>query len=219
MHERNLGQNCSAGFVMYPVSQAADILAFRADVVPVGSDQLPMIEITNEIGRRFNSLYNSSLFPRCEGLVPQIGRLPGIDGKSKMGKSLNNAIYLSATEDEVAAGVKKMFTDPNHLRVEDPGKVEGNTVFTYLDAFDTDRPGLESLKSRYREGGIADSAVKARLVEVLNAHLEPIRARRKEFSSDRGHLFRILGAGTEQARAVADQTLRDMRDAMGINYF
>ena len=163
---KQFGESVPAGFMVYPVSQAADITAFKADLVPVGEDQLPMIEQTNEIVRHFNRIYQTDVLVECQALVPQIARLPGTDGKPKMGKSLGNCIYLSDSADEIAKKVKGMYTDPNHLRVEDPGKVEGNPVFIYLDAFDSDRQEVERLKAHYQRGGLGDSAVKKYLNEV-----------------------------------------------------
>jgi tryptophanyl-tRNA synthetase len=216
MQQRGFEANVPAGFLVYPVSQAADITAFKAHLVPVGEDQLPMIEQTVEIVRRFNRLYGPVLV-EPEALVPEVARLPGTDGQRKMGKSLGNAIFLSDPPDVAAAKVAAMYTDPRHLRVEDPGTVEGNPVFCYLDAFDPDRAAVENLKQRYRAGGLGDVAVKRRLLDVLDAFLGPIRARRAELARDPGDLRRILREGTERGRAVAQRTLREVREALRLD--
>jgi len=179
MQQKGMGENVSAGFLMYPVSQAADITIVKANLVPVGGDQLPMIEQTNEIVRAFNRTYHSDVLVEAEALVAQTERLSGIDGKAKMSKSLGNAIYLSDSADEVAKKVMQMYTDPDHIRVSDPGKVEGNTVFTYLDIFDPDTQEVAQLKQQYQKGGLGDVVLKKRLIEVLNAFLDPIRERRE----------------------------------------
>jgi len=216
MQQRGFEANVPAGFLVYPVSQAADITAFKAHLVPVGEDQLPMIEQTVEIVRRFNRLYGPVLV-EPEALVPEVARLPGTDGQRKMGKSLGNAIFLSDPPDVVAAKVAAMYTDPRHLRVEDPGTVEGNPVFSYLAAFDPDRAAVERLKDRYRAGGLGDVAVKRRLLDVLDGLLAPIRARRTELARDPGHVRRILREGTGKARAVAQRTLREVREALRLD--
>ena len=218
------------GFFTYPISQAADITAFRATTVPAGEDQEPMIEQTREIVRRFNATYGEVLV-EPEILLPDNSaclRLPGTDGKAKMSKSLGNCIYLSDDAEEVRKRIMTMFTDPGHLRVEDPGKIEGNTVFTYLDAFCRpehfaaylpDYPNLDELKAHYRRGGLGDVKVKKFLNSVLQEELEPIRARRKEFEQDIPEIYRILKRGCEAAREVAASTLSDVRKAMRIDYF
>jgi len=216
--QKGYGESVPAGFMVYPVSQAADITAFRADLVPVGEDQLPMIEQTNEIVRHFNRTYCTQALKEAEALIPKMARLPGTDGKAKMGKSLGNCIYLSDSAEEVAKKVKGMYTDPGHLRVEDPGKVEGNPVFTYLDAFDTDKSSLEEMKAHYQRGGLGDSIVKKRLLEVLQAFLDPIRSRRAAYAKDPEEVMRILREGTHRAEAVAAQTLADVKSAMFLNY-
>ncbi len=213
--QKGYGESVPAGFMVYPVSQAADITAFKANCVPVGEDQLPMIEQTNEIVRRFNQVYKTDVLVECKALIPKTGRLPGTDGKAKMSKSLGNCIYLSDSPEVVAKKVKGMFTDPNHLRVEDPGQVEGNPVFTYLDAFDTD---LEEMKAHYARGGLGDSTVKKRLTEALERFLIPVRARRAQYASDPAEVMRIIHKGTERARAAAAQTLSEVRQAMGLLY-
>lgn len=212
-------ESVPAGFAMYPVSQAADITAFKGSLVPVGEDQLPMIELTNELVRTFNHAYGVEVLRECKPLLSKIARLPGIDGHQKMGKSLGNAIFLSDSADEVAKKVMQMYTDPNHLRVSDPGQVEGNTVFTYLDAFDQRVQEVEELKAHYRRGGLGDVVLKKRLAEVLNTMLEPMRSRRAEVQQDPHKLRQILIEGNEQARAIAAQTLREVKQAMKINYF
>lgn len=215
---KGFGESVPAGFMIYPVSQAADITAFKADLVPVGEDQIPMLEQTNEIVRHFNRTYKTDLLVEATPLVPSIARLPGTDGKAKMGKTLGNAIYLSDAPDIVAKKVKGMYTDPGHLRVEDPGKVEGNPVFTYLDAFDGDKEGVEALKAHYRRGGLGDSAVKKRLLDCLQAFLDPIRQRRTELAQDRGEVMRILKKGSEKAREIAAKTLSEVRAVMCLDY-
>jgi tryptophanyl-tRNA synthetase len=215
---KNFGESVPAGFMVYPVSQAADITAFKANLVPVGEDQLPMIEQTNEIVRRFNDIYKTDVLVECQALIPKLARLPGTDGKAKMGKSLGNCIYLSDKADDLSKKVKGMYTDPNHLRVEDPGKVEGNPVFTYLDAFDPDLEFVENLKAHYQRGGLGDSVVKKRLNEVLQSFLEPIRKRREEYAKDPEAVMQIILRGTEEAAQVAERTLTDVRRAMFLNY-
>lgn len=218
--QKNFGEGVPAGFFIYPVSQAADITAFKASVVPVGEDQQPMIEQTREIVRSFNSIYGDVLVEPEAVLPPSTcGRLPGIDGKAKMSKSLGNCIYLSDDADTVKKKVMSMYTDPDHIRVQDPGKVEGNTVFTYLDAFGTDKIAIEEMKQHYQAGGLGDVKVKRYLNEVLEAELAPIRARRAEFEKDIPAVYEMLRKGSEQARAVAAQTLKEVRDKIGINYF
>jgi tryptophanyl-tRNA synthetase len=219
IRQRGFERDVPAGFLTYPVSQAADITAFKATLVPVGADQQPMIEQTNEIVRRFNQLTNSAVLVECAALIPAEGRLPGLDGGAKMGKSLGNALALSASPDEIRAAVKRMYTDRNHLRIEDPGQVEGNVVFAYLDAFDPDVQEVTALKEHYRRGGLADTVVKRRLEDLLQAQLAPIRTRRAQFAQDSAGVRRILQDGSARARAVAGQTLREVRRALGIEYF
>lgn len=197
---------------MYPVSQAADIAGFRATVVPVGADQLPMIEQTNEIVRAVNRLADRPLLPDARPLLSATQRLPGIDGKSKMSKSLGNAINLAASTDEIRALVHRMYTDPRHQRVADPGTVEGHTVFAYLDAFDPDRAEVEALKTHYRKGGLADITLKERLAHVLDDLLTPIRTRRAALAPHKQDLTDLLAAGTETARTHVATVLADVRD-------
>ncbi len=218
------------GFFTYPISQAADITAFRATTVPVGEDQEPMIEQTREIVHKFNAVYGQTL-TMPEILLPENAaclRLPGTDGKAKMSKSLGNCIYLSDSAEEVRKKVMGMYTDPDHLRVQDPGKVEGNTVFTYLDAFSTpehfqkflpEYQSLDALKEHYRRGGLGDVKVKKFLIAVLNDLLDPIRARRRQFEADIEGVYAVLEEGSRVARATAAQTLADVRRAMRIDYF
>ncbi len=219
------------GFFTYPISQAADICAFKSTTVPVGEDQEPMIEQCREIVRSFNGTYKCEVLVEPEILLPSnqaSRRLPGTDGKAKMSKSLGNCIYISDPKDEMEKKVKGMFTDPGHLRVEDPGKVEGNTVFTYLDAFCEaddfakfwpDYACLDELKDHYRRGGLGDMKCKKFLISVLNDRLDPIRERRAQYEKDIPGVYEILRKGSEAAREVAAQTLHEMKDAMGINYF
>lgn len=207
-----------AGFMIYPVSQAADITAFKANLVPVGADQLPMIEQTNEIVTKFNETYGQPILVRAEALLPQMARLPGTDGGMKMSKTLGNCIYLGDPADVVQKKVMKMYTDPSHLRVEDPGKVEGNPVFTYLDVFGKDHEKIEELKAHYQRGGLGDVVVKRYLNEVLQEFLEPIRKKREAFAKELGFVKECLKQGTDKAQVTTSQTLSDVRSAMGINY-
>ena len=223
-------QGIPVGFFTYPISQASDITAFKATTVPVGEDQEPMIEQTREIVHKFNAVYGETLV-EPEILLPDNAaclRLPGTDGKAKMSKSLNNCIYLSDTADEVKKKVMGMYTDPDHLRIEDPGKIEGNTVFTYLDAFCRpehfekflpDYESLDALKAHYRRGGLGDVKVKKFLINILNETLDPIRERRRYFEERIEEVYAVLEQGTARARATAAATLNDVRNAMRINYF
>jgi tryptophanyl-tRNA synthetase len=217
--QKGYGESVPAGFMVYPVSQAADITAFGADLVPVGEDQKPMIEQTNEIVRHFNRIYKTDVLKEVEAMIPKMARLPGIDGKAKMSKSLGNAIFLSDPADVVAKKVKGMYTDPKHLRVEDPGQVEGNPVFDYLEAFDPDREKLQSLKDYYLRGGLGDSVVKKHLLDVLEAFLLPIRTRREQLAKDTSSIMAMLANGTERARVVAANTRSRVRKAMCLDYF
>ncbi|MDP3994258.1 MAG: tryptophan--tRNA ligase [bacterium] len=215
--QKGFGQNIPSGFAMYPVSQAADIAVFNAALVPVGEDQLPMVELTREIVRKFNSLYGE-VFIEPEALVGDVKRLPGIDGNEKMGKSLNNAIYLSDSEEELKKKVMSMYTDPNRIHSTDPGKVEGNPVFVYHDVFNPNKSEVEELKNRYKEGKVGDVEVKEKLFTALNVFLIPIREKRKEFEGKDGVLDQILKDGTNKAREVAKETMKKVRIAMEINY-
>jgi tryptophanyl-tRNA synthetase len=216
---RGFERDIPAGFLTYPVSQAADITAFKATRVPVGDDQLPMIEQTNEPVRRFNTTVDREVLVECEAVLSHVTRLPGIDGRAKMSKSLGNAIALGASPDEITKAVNNMYTDPNHLRVSDPGQVEGNIVFAFLDAFEPDVAKVDELKAHYRRGGLGDSVVKRVLNERLQAFMEPIRERRRELESDRAEVLAILRRGTMRAREVAGATLGEMKGALGLNYF
>ena len=230
IQQKNFESSIPVGFFTYPISQAADITAFKATTVPAGEDQRPMIEQCCEIVHKFNAVYGETLV-EPEIVLPQNSaclRLPGTDGKAKMSKSLGNCIYLSDTPKDMQQKVKSMYTDPGHLRVEDPGKVEGNTVFTYLEAFSTpddfaeywpEYKSLDELKDHYRRGGLGDMKCKKFLIKVLDRQLEPIRQRRHEFEQDIPEVYNILKKGSEAAREVAAQTLHDVREAMRINYF
>ena len=227
---RNFEANIPLGFFCYPVSQAADIALFKATTVPAGEDQEPMLEVTRELVRRFNQTY-AEVLVEPNIMLPENAtarRLPGTDGKEKMSKSLGNCIYLSDSADEVWQKVRSMYTDPDHLRVDDPGKVEGNAVFTYLDAFSSDDDfaefwpeykNLDELKDHYTRGGLGDMKCKKFLNQVINKMLEPIRVRRHEYEQDIPEIFNILRRGTDAAREVAAQTMSEVREAMRINYF
>ncbi|NLZ71060.1 MAG: tryptophan--tRNA ligase [Clostridiaceae bacterium] len=215
---RDFGNSIPSGFLNYPVSQAADITAFGAELVPVGDDQLPMIEQTNEIVRHINYHFNTDIMKECKPILSKITRLPGTDGNAKMSKSLNNCIYLSDDEKTVSKKIMNMFTDPNHLRVEDPGKVEGNPVFTYLDAFDPNKDELEEWKAHYRRGGLGDVKVKRRLEKVLQAELAPIRERRKQFEEKPDQIMEMLFESSKKARVIAQENLNQLKTVLGINY-
>ena len=229
--QKGFGESIPTGFLVYPISQAADITAFKANYVPVGNDQKPMIEQTREIVRSFNHTYNCDILVEPEGIYPEneaAGRLPGLDGNAKMSKSLGNGIFLSDDEDTVRKKVMSMYTDPEHLLVSDPGHLEGNTVFTYLDAFCKpehferylpDYANLDELKAHYTRGGLGDVKVKKFLNNIIQEELEPIRKRRKEYEKDIPEVYNILRKGTEAAREVAAQTLSEVKSAMKINYF
>ena len=216
--QKNFGESIPAGFFMYPVSQAADITILKANLVPVGEDQLPMIEQTNEIVRSFNAIYPGNVLVEAKALVPKIARLPGTDGKAKMSKSLGNAIYLSDSSDVVWQKIKSMYTDSNHLKISDPGKVEGNPVFSYLDAFDQDLHTVEELKLQYQKGGLGDMTLKKRLAEVLEVFLAPIAERRAAYNNDKKFILDMLFDGTEKTLEVAQKTMIEVRAAMGIDY-
>jgi tryptophanyl-tRNA synthetase len=216
--QKKFGRGVPAGFVMYPISQAADILGFKATVVPVGEDQLPMIEQTNEIVDRFNAVYGK-VFEKVKAVVPKISRLPGIDGAAKMSKSLGNAIYLSDSSKEISEKVMMMYTDPAHLKVSDPGHVKGNMVFTYLDVFDPNKEEIEELKKQYKKGGLGDVVLKKRLIGVLESVIGPIRNRREEFAKDPNNIIKILEKGTLEAQEVVQETLEEVRRAMRLDYF
>ena len=221
--QKNFGEGVPSGFVFYPISQAADITAFKATTIPVGEDQAPMIELTREIARSFNQTYDSNVLVEPEMFLAEEGisrRLPGIDGiNSKMSKSLNNGIYLADSYEEMKAKVMKMYTDPDHIRVEDPGKIEGNVVFAYLDVFAKDKQKVEEMKAHYQKGGLGDVAVKMYLVEVLDEILKPIREKREELAKNPEEVYKMLAIGSEKARSKAQETLAEVKDAMQINYF
>ncbi|AUR52942.1 tryptophan--tRNA ligase [Aquella oligotrophica] len=218
MQQKGFGADVPAGFLMYPVSQAADITAFKAKIVPVGEDQLPVIEQTNEIVRKFNSIYGEVLV-EAEGLLSTTTRLAGLDGKAKMSKSLDNAIYLADDADTLKKKVMSMFTDPDHLRVEDPGKVEGNMVFAYLDVFGQDKEHIAELKAHYQRGGLGDVKVKRYLLEILEAKFAPIREKRAELAKDKAAIMAMLKEGSLKAKEVAATTLSEVRRAIGVQYF
>ena len=216
---RGFERDIPAGFLCYPVAQAADITAFKATVVPVGEDQIPMIEQTNEIVRRVNRQIGHDLLPECQALLSNVGRLPGFDGKAKMSKSLGNTIVLDATDKDIKKAVNAMYTDPNHLRIEDPGQVEGNIVFTYLDAFDPNKEEVEELKAHYRRGGLGDGTVKKRLEGVLKELITPIRERRAELEKDPDYIMDILKTGTDKCRNITQQTLDEVKAGLGVFRF
>ena len=226
MKQKNFGANVPAGFLMYPVSQAADITVFGAHLVPVGEDQLPMIEQAREIVKKFNKIYPSRLgeagsetLIEPKALLSDTPRLSGIDGKAKMSKSLNNAIYLKDSASELKRKVMQIYTDPKHLRISDSGNVEGNVVFEYLDIFDTQKKEVEQLKKQYKKGGLGDVELKKRLIEVLEEFLAPIRKRREELGKNKAQVIKILEQGTKVGREVANQTLNKVKKAMRLDYF
>ena len=230
IHLRDFKQSIPVGFFTYPISQAADITAFKANIVPVGEDQLPMIEQTREIVRSFNSIYQEVLV-EPKAVLPQnstCARLPGLDGAAKMSKSLGNCIYLADSSNDISKKIQSMFTDPTHLRVDDPGHTENNPVFIYLTAFAKDEhfkaflpeyQNLAELKAHYERGGLGDSKVKRLLNDILQAELKPIREKREELAQDIGQIFEILRQGSVKAEKIAAQTLDEVKTAMGINYF
>jgi tryptophanyl-tRNA synthetase len=217
IEQRGYGESVPAGFAMYPVSQAADITAFASDLVPVGDDQLPMIEQTREIVRKFNSLYGEVLV-EPKAMISEYPRLVGLDGKSKMSKSLGNCIYLADSADEVQKKVMSMYTDPNRLKPTDPGTIEGNPVFVYHDAFNPNKGEVEDLKTRYRAGTVGDVEVKQKLISAINNLLEPMRARRVDLENNQEKIEAILKEGAEKGRLVTDEVLKKVKTAMKINY-
>ena len=217
IEQKGYGESVPAGFAMYPVSQAADITAFAADLVPVGDDQLPMIEQTREIVRKFNSMYGDVL-KEPEALISEYPRLVGLDGKSKMSKSLNNCIFIADSADEVQKKVMSMYTDPNRLKPTDPGTVEGNPVFVYHDAFNPNKEEVEDLKNRYRAGTVGDVEVKQKLIIAVNNLLEPMRVRRAELEKNPEKIEAILRDGVEKGRQVSEEVLKQVKTAMKINY-
>ncbi len=216
IRSRGFERNIPAGFLCYPAAQAADITAFKATVVPVGEDQAPLIEQTNQIVRRINMTAGKDILPEARAVIPRSGRLPGPDGKSKMSKSTGNAITLSSTPDEITKAVRSMFTDPNHIRIEDPGQVEGNVVFTYLDAFDDDLDALEELKAHYRRGGLGDGTIKRRLDDILQELIAPIRERRAQLAEDPSYVIDVIRKGTEKARIRTEATKKEVIEGLGL---
>lgn len=219
--QKGFNDSIPVGFLNYPVSQAADITAFKATVVPVGDDQEPMLEQAREIVRTFNRVYHCHVLVEPKGYFPPKGegRLPGLDGNAKMSKSLGNAIYLADDAKTVQKKVMSMYTDPNHIHVEDPGRVEGNTVFTYLDIFDPDKDKVAELKKQYQKGGLGDVKIKRYLNKVLEKELAPIRERRAKFAQDKDSVYEMLLEGSKKANQVANRTLQEVRNAIGLNYF
>lgn len=213
---RGFGRDIPAGFLCYPAAQAADITAFKATLVPVGDDQLPIIEQTNELVRRLNRQAGRPLLPEAKAVIARVGRLPGVDGKAKMSKSQGNALLLSASDAEIAAAVQRMYTDPDHLRASDPGRVEGNVVFTYLDAFDPDVEAVAELKAHYRRGGLGDAALKLRLTDILQAALAPIRERRAAFGRDPDLIMDILRAGSKKGGDLTERTKEEVIAGLGL---
>lgn len=220
IQQKNFDRSIPAGFLTYPVSQTADITAFKGELVPVGDDQEPMMEQAREIVRSFNNIYGDILV-EPKGVFPPKGqgRIPGLDGNAKMSKSLGNAIYLSDDEKTLQKKVMSMYTDPTHIHVADPGHIEGNVVFTYLDIFDPDKEHVQELKDQYQAGGLGDVKIKRYLFEVLNNELKPIRERREEFAKDIPAVYDMLKQGCADANEVANQTLAEVRHAMGLDYF
>ncbi|GFK34558.1 tryptophan--tRNA ligase [Vibrio cholerae] len=219
IQNKGFERSIPAGFLTYPISQAADITAFNATLVPVGDDQLPMLEQTNEIVRKINSLAGRIVLNECKPLLSNTTRLPSTDGKNKMSKTMGNTINLGASEKELSAAVKSMFTDPKHLKIEDPGKVEGNVVFTYLDAFHPDVSYINQLKEHYQLGGLGDGTAKKVLEECLQDMLRPIRERRAEFLSDKAQLIDILRKGSLLSREKTEEVLYAVKDIFGLNIF
>lgn len=221
--QKDFGASVPSGFVFYPISQVADVTAFKATHVPVGEDQLPMIELTREVVRNFNQTYNQDVLVEPEAILPPAGierRLPGVNGlDDKMSKSLNNGIYLGDTFEEMHDKVMRMYTDPDHIHLNDPGKIDGNVVFAYLDVFARDKAKVAELKAHYQRGGLGDVAVKKYLIEELDHILAPIRQRRAEFAKDPQAIYDMLQRGSQQAEQVASQTLDEVKSAMKINYF
>ena len=214
--QKGFSRSLPVGFLAYPISQAADITAFKAELVPVGDDQLPMIEQTNEIVHKMNSLTTSPILQHCKALLSDVSRLPGIDGNAKMSKSLGNTLPLSASEEEIHRAVSAMYTDPNHLRVADPGQTEGNVVFTYLDAFHADKAFVAEMKAHYRRGGLGDRQCKNALETCLQELLAPIRERRATYIQDKGMLLALLRRGSERAHELTQRTLHEVKRGLGL---
>lgn len=214
--QKGFSRSLPVGFLAYPISQAADITAFKAELVPVGDDQLPMIEQTNEIVHKMNSLTTTPILRHCKALLSDVSRLPGIDGNAKMSKSLGNTLTLSASEEEIHRAVSAMYTDPNHLRVADPGQTEGNVVFTYLDAFHADKTFVAEMKAHYRRGGLGDRQCKNALETCLQEQLAPIRERRATYIQDKGMLLALLRRGSERAHELTQRTLHEVKRGLGL---
>lgn len=214
--QKGFSRSLPVGFLAYPISQAADITAFKAELVPVGDDQLPMIEQTNEIVHIMNSLTTTPILRHCKALLSDVSRLPGIDGNAKMSKSLGNTLTLSASEEEIHRAVSAMYTDPNHLRVADPGQTEGNVVFTYLDAFHADKTFVAEMKAHYRRGGLGDRQCKNALETCLQELLAPIRERRATYIQDKGMLLALLRRGSERAHELTQRTLHEVKRGLGL---
>ena len=219
IQQKGYGEHVTAGFLMYPVHQAADITVVKADLVPVGEDQLPIIEQTHEIVRAFNRTYNTTVLVEPQALISPVSRLVGTDGKAKMSKSLDNAIFLSDSADEIAKKVMSMYTDADHVRVSDPGKIEGNVVFVYLDIFDPRKNEVAELKAHYQRGGLGDVVLKKRLIQVLEDLIGPIRARRQEWEKNPEVVKDILYKGTQDTLKVAQKTMAEVREVVQLNYF
>lgn len=219
IQQKGYGENVTAGFLMYPIHQVADITVMKADLIPVGEDQLPMIEQTHEIVRAFNRTYNCDVLVEPQALISPVSRLLGTDGKAKMSKSLGNAIFLSDSADEISRKVMSMYTDADHVRVTDPGKIEGNVVFLYLDIFDSRKQEISELKAHYQRGGLGDVVLKKRLIQVLEDLIGPIRARRHEWEKNPEVVKDILYKGTHDALNVAQKTMAEVRDVVQLNYF
>ena len=219
INQKGYGENVTAGFLVYPVHQAADITIVQADIIPVGADQLPMIEQANELVRSFNHMYKTNVLKEVTALVPEKGaRLVGIDGKNKMGKSLGNAIFLSDSADQVVKKVMSMYTDPLHVHVQDPGQVEGNAVFAYLDIFDKNHEEVASLKQHYMRGGLGDVVLKKRLISLLNDLLEPIRIKRAQYAKDPLYITSIIHQGSQKVKERAAHVMKAIKEAMYLNY-
>ncbi len=219
MQQKGYDENVTAGFLMYPVHQAADITVVKANLIPVGEDQLPIIEQTNEIVRAFNRTYKTEVLVEPQTLISPISRLVGTDGKAKMSKSLGNAIFLSDSSEEISKKVMSMYTDADHIRVTDPGKIEGNVVFMYLDLFDKNKEEISELKAHYQRGGLGDVVLKKRLIKVMEDLISPIRARRQEWEKNPEVVKDILYKGTQDTLKVAQQTMAEVREVVQLNYF
>lgn len=218
IQQKGYKEDLTAGFLMYPIHQVADITVVKANLVPVGDDQLPMIEQAHEVVRSFNRIYKTDVLVEPQALISKVSRLVGTDGKSKMSKSLGNAIFLSDSPDNIVKKVMSMYTDPLHVKVTDPGRVEGNTVFLYLDVFDPDKAKVQELKEHYQKGGLGDVVLKRRLIDVLNAFLEPIRLKRMELAQDPSYVLSLLKEGSLVVEQVASQTMEQVRQAVKLNY-